>query len=157
MPGIELRAGAHLETLNQRELEHELTRQTAAWFQEQARGYTTARFSGLAAVNAGTVTVPKPDASRFGPEQGFAWAVQRVSASGLAANDVLSIYRDVASPLNFLGYVTATSNLSPGGKGVILRGGEFLVAQGSSLTATGDIVVTGEAVQVSELDIYKIL
>lgn len=157
MPKTEMRAGAPIETLNQAELSAVLTQQTTTWFQEQARGFTTARFSGLATVAGGAVQVPPTDDNRFGPDQGFAWAVQRVSASGLSANDILSVYRDTATPLNFLGYITATQNFSPGSKGVILRGGESLVVAGSSLTATGDIVVTGEAVQAAELDIYKLL
>ena len=157
MPTTKMHAGAPVETLNQQELAAELTKQTTAYFQEQARGFSTARFSGLATVANGSVTVPGNDASRFGPEQGYAWAVQRVTAAGLSTNDVLSVYRDVATPLNLLGFITATGIFKPGSRGVILRGGEFLVVSGSSLTATGDIVVTGEAIQVSELDLYKIL
>jgi hypothetical protein len=91
----------------------------------------------------------------FGPEQGFAWRVSRVSVSGLSTNDSLSIYRDVATPMNFLASVSGGSPLFPG-KGIILRSGEKLIVAGSSLGATGDVVVTGEAVQCSELDIYKL-
>ncbi|MFL6116752.1 MAG: hypothetical protein ACJ786_36160 [Catenulispora sp.] len=157
MPKAELRHGSHIETLNQQELEELLSKQTVTYFQEQARGFTTARFGDLSTVATGAVSVPATDETVFGPDKGFAWAVQRVSAAGLAAADVLKVYRDVNSPLNFLGYITATANFAPGSKGVVLRGGEKLIVAGTGLTATGDIVVTGEAVQVAELDIYKIL
>ena len=157
MAKAEMRAGGVVETLTQNELADVLTRQTTAWFQEQARGFTTARFAGLATVATGAVTVPANDSNRFGPDSGFAWAVQRVSASGLSTNDTLSVYRDAATALNFLGYITATASLHPGSKGIVLRGAESLVVAGSSLGATGDIVITGEAIQVSELDLYKIL
>lgn len=153
MPKTRMGAGAEVETLNQHELAEVLTQQTAAWFQEQARGYTTPRFGNSATVTGGNVMIPADDSDRFGPDQGFAWRVTRVSADGLSTNDVLKVYRNGTV---FLGTVTATSSLSPG-KGIILRGGEYLVLRGSSLTATGDITVTGEAAQSAELDIYKIL
>lgn len=145
--------GAPVETLNQQELAAELTKQTTAYFQEQARGYSTARFGGFGTVAGGTLTAPPNDATRFGPDPGFAWRVTRISADGLATGDVLKVYRN---GVTYVGSITPTANLSPG-KGLILRGGEFLVIKGASLTATGDIPINGEAASVSELDIYKIL
>lgn len=156
MPKTKMKAGAEIETLNQAELLDALGQTTTTWFQEEARGFTTARFSNVSTVAATNVQVPARDDDRFGPEQGFAWRVSRISVSGLSANDVLSVYRDKATPLNFLCYLTATAPVFPG-KGIILRSGEFLVvANTAALTATGDIVVTGEAVQCSELDIFKL-
>lgn len=157
MPHAQLKAGSRVETLNQAELEDALSKSTTAYFQEQARGFTTARFGDVETPATGAVTVPKTDATVFGPDQGFAWAVQRVTAFGLATNDVLTVYRNDASALNVIGYITATSPLKPGSKGCILRGGEKLVVVGASLGATGDVAVNGEALQCSELDIYKIL
>lgn len=155
MPTTKLGAGKEVETLNQAELRAELSKATTGYFQEQARGFTSARFGPVGVtVAGGSVTVPGNDATRFGPEQGFAWAVQRVSADGLAANDVLKVYRNGTA---YLGQITAAANFAPGSKGCILRGGDFLVIKGSSLTATGDIVVNGEAAQSAELDIYKLL
>lgn len=157
MPKAELKAGRHIETLNQQELEDVLSKQTAAFFQEEARGYTTARFWDNQTINTATVTVPANDDTVFGPDQGLAWSVKRVSAQGLTANDVLKVFRnDPDVPGNFLGYITATSNFSPS-KGVILRGGEKLIVTGAALTATGDITVNGEAAQAAELDIFKLL
>lgn len=158
MPKSQLKAGSHVETLNQAELEQVLSKQTATYFQEQARGFSTARFGDVSTVASSAVQVPADDGTVFGPDTGWAWAVQRVSAQGLSTNDVLKVWRnDEGQLLNFLGYITATSNFSPGSKGVILRGGEKLIVTGASLGATGDIAVNGEALQVSELDIYKIL
>lgn len=151
-----MKAGAPIETLNQAELREVLGEQTTSWFQEEARGFTTARFSNVATVASTNVQIPKSDADVFGPEQGYAWRVSRISVSGLSSNDVLSVFRGEPTPLNFLAYLTATTILLPG-KGIILRSGEQLVIKNTAaLTATGDIVVTGEAVQCSELDIYKL-
>lgn len=154
MPKSQLKAGSHVETLNQAELEEALGKQTTTWFQEQARGYSTARFGNSATVSGGAVTIPavgSPD--RFGPDDGWTWRVGRISADNLGTNDVLKVYRNGTV---YVGSITATANLAPG-KGLILRGGEFLVVRGASLTATGDVVVNGEAVSASELDLYKIL
>ncbi len=154
MPTTELKAGRRVETLNQQELEDVLTRQTAAFFQEEARGFTTARFGNSATVATGAVTIPAVGSSDvFGPDKGFAWRVTRISADGLGTNDVLKVYRNGTA---YVGSLTATSNLSPG-KGLILRGGEFLTLTGAALTATGDITVNGEAASAAELDLYKIL
>lgn len=153
MPRTQLRANATVETLNQDELAEALGQQTTTYFQELARGYTTPRFGNSAAVAAGSVQVPATDADRFGPDPGFCWRVTRISVDGLADGDTLKIYRD---GVTYVGTVSAGVNFSPG-KGLILRGGEFLVLRGSGLTATGDITVTGEAAGASELDIYKIL
>lgn len=156
MPKTKMKAGAEIETLNQAELIDALGQTTTTWFQEEARGFTTARFSNVSTVASTNVQVPKANDDVFGPEQGFAWRVSRISVSGLAAADVLSVFRNATTPLNFLGYLTATSILLPG-KGMILRSGEhLLIANTAALTATGDIVVTGEAVQCSELDIFKL-
>lgn len=151
-----LKAGAEIDTLNQAELLDALGQTTTTWFQEEARGFTTARFSNVATVASTNVQVPEANDDVFGPEQGFAWRVSRISVSGLSANDVLSVYREVATPMNFLCYLTATAPVFPG-KGIILRSGEkLLIANTAALTATGDIVVTGEAVQCAELDIFKL-
>jgi len=158
MPKTQLKAGSHVETLSQAELEAVLGKQTQTWFQEQARGFSTARFGDVSTVASQAVTVPATDDTVFGPDHGFAWAVQRISAQGLSTNDILKVFRnDENNLLNFLGYITATANFAPGSKGVILRGGEKLIVTGASLTATGDVVINGEALQCAELDIYKIL
>ncbi len=154
MPKTRMSAGHEIETLSQAELEAVLTKQTAAWYQEQARGFTTARFGNTGTVATGAVQIPTNDTQDvFGPDKGFAWRVGRISADGLGTNDVLKVFRNGTT---YVGSITATSNLSPG-KGLILRGGEFLVITGSTLTATGDITVNGEAVSAAELDLYKLL
>ena len=154
MPKTRLAAHQEIETLSQAELEHALGKQTTTWFQEQARGYTTARFGNTATVSAGAVQVPAVGSSDvFGPDKGFAWRVGRISADGLSTNDSLKVYRNGTT---YVGSISASSNLSPG-KGLILRGGEFLVITGTALGATGDVTVNGEAVSAAELDLYKIL
>lgn len=153
-----IKNNGEIETLTQPELEAALTKTATALVQEQARGFSTVRFASDGTIATGALTVPAPGNPPIGPEQGFAWAVQRVVADNLATADVLKVYRNAVGANSFLGVITATNNgLHCGSHGLILRGGEQLLITGASLTATGDIVVTGEAIEVGELDIYKIL
>ena len=157
MPKAEMRAGQEIETLSQAELEKVLTKQTTTWFQEQARGFTTARFADTGTPDTGAIQIPATDDMVFGPDQGFAWAVQRITAAGLADDDVLLVYRNTVSDLNLVGFIEATRSFAPGSKGCILRGGEKLIIVGASLAAAADVSVNGEALQVAELDLYKVL
>lgn len=151
-------ANAEIDLLNQSELTQALDRQTRDWFQEEARGFSTARFGSISTISGGNVTVPAQGGDKIGPDAGFAWAVQRISAKNLATNDKILVYRNSVSDLNFIDELTATSlRLSFGGKGLVLRAEETLILTGTGLTATGDVIVNGEAIEVPELDIFKIL
>lgn len=153
-----IKNGGQVDMLNRAELEAALTKTTETWFQEQARGLSTARFDGQGTVAAGAVTIPAAGSpNKLGPKMGFAWTVQRVTASGLATGDALSVYRNASTPHNFLGVITPTASLHIGSKSIILRGDENLVITGASLTATGDIVINGEALEVPETDLFKLL
>lgn len=152
-----IKNNGEIETLTQKELDDSLTRTATALMQEQARGFSTVRFADDGTITSANLLIPPAGGTPIGPEQGFAWAVQRVSADGLAAADVLKVYRNAVGANGFLGVITAASSLHCGSKGLILRSGEQLLVTGATLTATGDIVVTGEAIEVGELDIYKIL
>lgn len=158
MAKYRINANAEIDLLSQHELSQALDRQTRDWFQEEARGFSTARFASISTVSNSAVTFPPTGGDTIGPDQGFAWAVQRLSVKGLKTNDELLVYRNAISDLNYIDTVTATTpRLSFGSKGLILRGEEKLILTGSSLAATGDIVINGESIEVPELDIYKVL
>jgi hypothetical protein len=147
-----------IDVLNKAELRAALDTQTRQWFQEQARGITTAPFDGQGSVSGGAVTIPAVgSANRMGPKAGFAWVIRRIDVVGLLSGDSLSVYRDVVSPHNFLGTLSATQSLPKGIKSIVLRGDQHLVFNGTSLTATGDIVVNGEVTEVPEPDLFKVL
>lgn len=157
MARFTIRNQGEIDLLTQKELDTTLDRVARDMQQEAARGVTTARFSAIVAVANSAVSIPATDQQRIGPEQGLAWAVQRVTAANLGTNDQLLVYRNSPVALNLIGVITATAPLKPGSKGLVLRGDERLVLTGASLSATGDIVVNGEAIELPELDIYKLL
>lgn len=158
MAKTKIQAGAEIDTLTLEELEKGLSRGTREWFQEEARGVSTFEIRDAAVVALSAVTLPASTSIGYGPDSGTAWAVQRITAAGLGTNDVLKIYRDAITDVNFVGQCTAASPVfKPGSKGLILRGGQRLVMNGTSLAATGFVSVNGEGIEIAETDIYKLL
>lgn len=157
---FKLKANADVDLINKDEL-HEVfahhVGQVQHWFQEMARGFSTARFYADGVPATGVISMPSPGQETVGPNEGFAWSVQRVSAFGLGTSDVLNIFRNDTSAANYIGSMTVNNPYHPGEKGFIIRSGERLIFTGTDLTATADIVVNGEALEVSELDLYKVL
>ena len=106
------------------------------------------------AVSGGAVTFVSLEHG-LGPDTGFAWAIQRLSVSGLAGSDVLSIYRGpptskAATADNFMNNLTvAAPAWHPGRTGLILQDGETIIAAGTSLTAT-QVALTGEIIQMEQ-------
>lgn len=153
---FKLHAGSTVDTLTQDELRAGLTQNTASWFQERARGIYSPRFDAMATVASATVQIPAGGKTPIGPQVGYAWDVRRITADGLAAADVLIIYRNSTTPANRIGRITDAVPFS-GSKDCILRSDERLIITGASLTATGDITVNGEAIEVAETDLWKLL
>lgn len=154
-----IKNGGEINLLTQEELNQSLGTVVTGMQQEQARGLSTARFEGIGTIAGGILAIPGVTGDYpMGPDTGFAWAVQRISCDGLGTNDILKVYRNGVSGYGFIDILTAAKpSIRPGGKGVILRSGEQLVVTGAGLTATGDLVINGEALETSELDLYKLL
>lgn len=154
---FKLKAGSEVDVLTKDELRAGITEGTRSWFQEMARGKNTARFDATGTPATGTLTLPGPGQRPIGPEVGFAWAVQRITADGLADGDKLVVYRNSATPSNRLGIITPTANFHMGSKGALLRGDERIIITGTGLTTTDDVTVNGEAIDVPESDLYKVI
>lgn len=163
MPRVRLAANAEIDVLSKGELDHSIGALLRALFAERARGVDDVRFETGPGVSNGTFSHPGTTESSVGPEQGYAWAVERVSAFGLQTNDVIAVHRitdDSQSPPSgrgFLGNITAAVPfLHIGGSGIILKGGEQLLFYGTSLTATS-VFINGEGKQVPEISLWKLL
>lgn len=150
--------GNVIETMTSQEAGAHLDRAVRQLFQEQARGLTTFRFGEASAVDgSGGVTVPGLGEDPIGPRPGFAWRVEAVRGQGLADGDVVSVYRNSVHDSNFIEQLTAAAPAVKLGKGCVLHGDEKLIFTGSSLTATGDVTVSGEGFEVGEPDLYKLV
>lgn len=160
MPIVEMKQGAKFNFLDHDELKSALSNHTASWFREMARGLKHMVLPAqLGTVVSTAVAIPSLGNQPVGPQPGFVWAIQRLSVTGLATNDVLGIYRNTVDPMNYLGQLTSTATtLYPGDKGMLLKDGDRLVLGNiGALSATGQIVVTGEFIECAEIDIWKLI
>lgn len=158
MTQVKIQAGATFETTSPKEVA-ELTK--AAYsdsFQEMARGVKPMRFEATGTVATAAVTIPQAQGGQLGlgPSQGFVWRVDRVSVYGLASGDVLQVHRTVADGTAFIGNIPASTGYLDVPEAPLLYGGEFLVVVGSSLTATGQLILNGEGVEVPSFMLWKI-
>lgn len=153
---FKLHAGSELDLLTPEEHRQHLADVVKQWWQEKARGTTQERFAATATIATAALTWPSTSSGDVGPKDGFAWLVRRITASGLSTNDSLSVFRNAAIPANLIGFITPTTPFTSS-RGFLLRSREKIVITGASLTATGDITINGEATEVSEMDISKLL
>jgi hypothetical protein len=132
------------------------------------RGVKYFRLPGLYATPAsGTVVLGQSWAGQpytgqvISPNQGYVWSIRRLTANGLGTGsspDILNIYRNgtQGNPVwqlngNNWGY-------SFGPTEMMLLPGESLVASSlGSLTATGQISLTGDAIEVPQAMIGKLV
>lgn len=92
--------------------------------------------------------------SAWGPNTGYAWAVQRLTVAGLATTDSATVYRGYSTadavPQNIVAppLVPSAPTYNPGKTGLILMGDQSLVF-GGTLTAGTLYVVSADVIQVT--------
>lgn len=163
MTQVKIQAGATFETTTPKEVDQLVRTAYSESFQEMAEGVKPMRFSANATVADTGVTIPKLLSGEvpLGPQPGYVWVIQRVSAYNLSTNDVLQVHRSNADNTvdgsTFYGNLTASSGyLRIGGRGMLLYGGESLVLVGTGLSATGNIQVNGEGIEVPSHLLWKV-
>jgi len=158
MTQVKIQAGATFETTSPKEVS-ELTRTAySEAFQELAMGVKPMRFEATGTISGAAVTIPQPQDGQLalGPSQGFVWRIDRVSVFGLGSGDVLQVHRTVSDGTAFLGNLTAVNGYLNVPESPLLYGGEFLIATGTGLTATGQLVLNGEGVEVPAFALWKL-
>lgn len=152
MAEVELKAGAKLDLLNRAELREALDTVTRDWFRQVARGDRYKRFAASGTITDSSVAIGgavQRDAV-LGPAEGFVWAVQRIAVHGLTTDgttDPVALYINDSGPSsivhpNMIGYQQFGSHE------LVLYPGDVLLVVGQSLTATGNVTVTGQAREV---------
>lgn len=149
----------HFDILNHHELKEGLSTHQRNWFAERGRGVKTLQIpTTVATIASSAVTLPAAGQTPVGPRPGFTWAVKRLTVAGLGTNDVLKVYMNAVNDMNLLGILTPTApSLFPGELGIILQDGDVLIFNGTSLTATGDVAVNGQVLEVPTVDVWKIV
>lgn len=151
---------AELDILNKGEmagaLDDAFSKHTS-WEREAAYGMRLQdlpRMYGTIADAGITLGADQPDQPSCGPGQGWYWAVQRISVDGLASGDAVKVFNDT----RFVGWITYQPGFITFGKhGLVMKAGDYLRVVGTSLTATGTVNVTGQAVSVPGPLMWKIL
>jgi hypothetical protein len=131
---------------------------TRDFYQEKARGIGPWRFDDEQTVNgSGAVQLPATGEEPLGPNPGFAVLIPAIRGQGMTGSDVIKIYRNQATNKGFVGQLTADDPVQKfNGPGLLLKGGEYLIFTGASLSATV-ITVNGEGTECPEPDLYKLL
>ena len=156
MAKVKLELGATIETASPAEIGAEL-RKASAWQREAAEGVRHIDIPVMrgAVDGSGNLTLggDQADQNPCGPRVGWYWAIKRLSADGLAANEVLKILKGTG----FIGKLSATPGYLTFGKGELtLKSGDFLRITGSGLTNGEVVTITGEAVTVPGPLMYKL-
>jgi len=153
-----LRLDAELDLLNKDELAAELDK-ASNWERQAAFGLkhmALPNMSGTVSGAAVTIGGSQPDQPIVGPKAGWVWKVERVSVYGIAGTtDYLELYK--GDPVAGLYVTSIGSGAYHPGKGLILKAGDYLSLQGSGLTSTGTLVVTGEVTQAPAVMIWKLI
>lgn len=156
-----LQVGGSVEMLTRAELSEELAQTSQAFFRQFGRGIKYLRFGpGSAVPDAGSVVLDGSSGqAALGPRAGFVWVVRRLTVWGLTSGgtpDVVFLYRNAPQGIP----VWQISGDNPFAKfsklEMTLLPGEYLSLSGDSLTATGQITLSGDALELAAEELSKI-
>lgn len=164
MAEFRLQAGASIDILNQKELDHSLGSLAHDSVIERGRGVKWMRMPTLSGTMTGTfpTTTSKLGGTGLcGPNPGYCWAVRRIAAINLSAStDQLYVYRNEPVVGQFIGAMVgqgATNFISfTNVQFVLAPGDELIIAPGASFSSSNVITITGEAVEVPAEMLWKI-
>lgn len=154
--------GAPFETLTQGELRDELTRVEQERIRQYARGIKYMRFGPVAVTIASNAfSIDGTSLPDMGPRDGFIWSIRRILVTGLATGatpDVVNLYRNKPSGIPVWQLNGNTFGTTFGKTELLLLGGETLsIANSGSITATGQVTLSGDALEVPAEEIVKLL
>lgn len=160
-----LQLGAPLETLTSSELEDILARQAQAWYRQYALGIKYLRFGPFsAAIASSAFTFDGSGAgqnAQLGPRPGFIWSIRRLLVTGLgtgASPDVINFYRNEPSGTPVWQLNGNSFGVTFGKCEMLLLDGETLsFANSGTITATGNVTVSGDVLEVAAEEIYKLV
>jgi hypothetical protein len=155
-----LELGATIDTLTRTEVSGALAEHAQEIYRQQARGCKYMRMPpAQAQISNSTFSL---DGSRYGlgPREGFVWSLRRLAVSGLTAGttpDVVNLYRNGTSGLPIWQLNGNNWGATFGKCEFLLLGGETLsIASLGTVTATGQVTLTGDLLEVPAEEIYKL-
>lgn len=160
-----LELGSRINTLNEAELNKALDMHTQNWFRQFARGFKLLRFGPFTTPIAGSAfSFDGSGAGQnisTGPKEGYVWSIRRLVATGLgtgATPDIINFYRNNPSGIPVWQLNGNSFGVTFGKGEMILMPGENLSFTNSgTITATGNVTVSGDVVEVAAEQIYKLV
>lgn len=148
MTTVKISAGATFDTASPQEVEQITRRTWSQGFQEMAAGVKLMRFGASAIVSGAAVTIPAPQGAQLpvGPAKGYTWAVERLSAFGLATTAGAQA-QPAGPPVGFT--VTPTGPQTTPVAGTVLATTTAAVPAGT-YTVPWHIVLTGTLTSADE-------
>lgn len=154
--------GSHLDVLTHHELAAELDAVSQRFFQEFGRGIKYLRFGPAPTTIANNAF--KLDGSSgqntVGPREGFLWSVTRITVWGLTSGttpDVANLYRNAPVGIPVWQFNGNTPAVTFSKLQMVLLPGEYLsLTNSGSTTATGQITIAGDAIEVAAEELSKI-
>jgi hypothetical protein len=155
---VNLQLGATLDTLDSGELDKALHKHHS-WQRDAAmalREMSIPRMFGIPSGGVISLGGDQPDGTLCGPKQGWYWSIHRISVDGLAGGTSPDQVR-ILKNNTFVCWITAQPGFVTFGKGALtLKPGDFLQLQGSSLTTTGQVTLTGQGAQAPGVMQWKL-
>lgn len=160
-----LELGAQLDMLTPAEAEQIIAAQAQAYFQQYARGIKYLRFGPFPATIAGNAfSFDGTGADQnlaAGPREGFLWSIRRLLVTGLGTGstpDVINFYRNKPSGIPLWQLNGNSFGQTFGKTELLLMGGEALCfANLGSVTATGQVTVSGDVIEVAAEELFKLV
>lgn len=156
-----LQLGAPIETLTQGELHTELAGVSQEIFRQFGRGVKYLRFGPIPTTIAGNAfTLDGSSVNGLGPRSGFCWAIRRITVWGLANGttpDVANLFRNQTSGVPIWQFNGNNFAYTFGKLEMLLLPGETLsLVNSGTITATGQVSISGDILEVAAEEISKI-
>ena len=156
MPKFTMSAGKEFETLSKAELDASLKE----WMIDVVKGIRPVNISSQGNAVATAVTLGGATSltgGTLGPEAGYWWAVSRLAVRIDSVPAAFSLYRNATNPGDLIRDVPGEANgyAAFGPYELMIAGGDTLLIQANSLTETGLLTVSGQAVEIPNQLVWK--